>query len=85
MVVVVIVENFMIANRKIFFKGVVEMREVDLGKILLPDSIIQKVEEHKEAMLLAHSESDCYESLKQASFSLWFSDYLLKYGCKLLH
>ena len=61
------------------------MKEVDLGKTYLPESIIQEVENHRRNMLLANSKSDCYEFMKNAGFSMWLSDYLLKYGYKLLH
>lgn len=59
------------------------MKEVELGKVWLPDTIVASVEKHKQNMLEACEGSDAYDLVKKASFSVMFSDYLLKYGYAL--
>lgn len=61
-----------------------DMREVDLGNTYIPDSILSMVEKHKKEMLENYKGTDTYDILQKCTFSMWFSDYLLKYGYKLL-
>ena len=60
------------------------MKEVNIGTMCIPDSIVDSVEKHKNMMLETHKNSDSYDFMLNADFGLWFSDYLLKFGYKLL-
>ena len=60
------------------------MKEVNIGTMCIPNSIVEAVEKHREMMLEAHKNSDSYDFMLNADFGLWFSDYLLKFGYKLL-
>lgn len=60
------------------------MSEVNIGTMCIPDSIVELVLKHRNVMLVANKNSDSYDFLLNADFGLWFSDYLLKFGYKLL-
>lgn len=54
---------------------------VELGSVMLPEELVKKVMEHKEKTIRTHVGTDMAELLRKADFSLWFSDYMSKYGC----
>jgi hypothetical protein len=60
------------------------MREVEIGSIYVPEEIVSAVEKHKESMLKAHEGTDSFDMLQRASFSMWFGDYLYKFGYRML-
>lgn len=60
------------------------MKEVNIGTMCIPDSIVDSVEKHKNMMLEAHKNSDSYDFMLHADFGVWFSDYLYKFGYRLL-
>ena len=57
--------------------------EVDLGKVWLPQELVDMVENHKKSMLEFNKDSDSYDMLLNASFSAYFSDFIMKNYFKL--
>ena len=60
------------------------MIKVDIGSMYIPNSIVEAVEKHKKMMLETHKNSDSYDFMLNADFGTWFSDYLYKFGGRLL-
>lgn len=58
--------------------------EVDLGKVWLPQEVVEEIKKHRQSILDANIDKDSYTVLLEASFSSYFSDYMLKYSYKLL-
>lgn len=62
------------------------MKEVEVGKMWIPDSVLREIENHRHHMIDDNFDNpDVVRLVEQASFSTIFSDYLWKYGCKLLN
>lgn len=57
--------------------------EIDLGKVWLPQEFIDMVENHKKSMLEYNKGNDSYDMLLNASFSDYFSDFMMKNYFKL--
>lgn len=57
--------------------------EIDLGKVFLPQELIDMVEEHKNFMIEANKDSNSYDMLLKLSFSAYFSDFMMKNYFKL--
>lgn len=61
------------------------MKEIEVGKMWIPDSIVDSVEQHRQNMILYNQDnSDCVRILEMADFSTIFSDYLLKFGYSMI-
>lgn len=58
-------------------------KEIDLGKVLLPQGLIDMVENHKKSMLEYNKDTENYDMLLNASFSMYFSDFMMKNYFKL--
>lgn len=58
-------------------------KEIDLGKVWLPQGLIDMVENHKKSMLEYNKDTEYYEMLLNASFSMYFSDFMMKNYFKL--
>lgn len=58
-------------------------KEIDLGKLWLPQGLIDMVENHKKSMLEYNKDTENYEMLLNASFSMYFSDFMMKNYFKL--
>lgn len=58
-------------------------KEIDLGKVWLPQELIDMVENHKKFMLDSNKDKECYDMLLKADFSMYFSDFMMKNYFKL--
>lgn len=58
-------------------------KEIDLGKVWLPQGLIDMVENHRKSMLEYNKDTENYEMLLNASFSMYFSDFMMKNYFKL--
>jgi len=57
--------------------------EIDLGKVWLPQELVDMVENHKKFMLEYNKDNDSYDMLLNASFSAYFCDFMFKNYYKL--
>lgn len=57
--------------------------EIDLGKVWLPNELIAMIRNHKQSMLESNKDSYSYDMLLNASFSAYFSDFMMKNYYKL--
>lgn len=58
-------------------------KQIELGKVWLPQEFIDMIENHRQYMLEANKDNDSYEVLLKADFSLYFSDFMMKNYSKL--
>lgn len=52
--------------------------KVNLGEVDLPEELVNAVYEHRAMMLYEHRDTEYHRILCQASFSMYFTDYLIK-------
>jgi hypothetical protein len=60
------------------------LKEIEIGTIYMPEEIVSAVEKHREFMLNANKGKDSYDMLQRASFSMYFADYLYKFGHRMI-
>lgn len=53
------------------------MKEVNIGTIFIPDSMVAAVEKHREYRLEYTKDSLFHDPLLREDFSYWVADYLL--------
>lgn len=57
----------------------------DLGFVFLPQELIEAIENHKKSMLEYHKDNDFYYAMiLNASFSVLFTDFMMKNYYKLI-
>lgn len=61
------------------------MIEIDLGKIWLPNELVDMVDAHRMSMLEYNKHNhDVYELLNKADFGMYLSDFLAKNCYKMI-
>lgn len=53
-------------------------REIDLGKVYLPEELIKMVERYQYCILSSNRHTDYHFILAKADFSTYFSDFIIK-------